>query len=141
MMMNRTKALAAAAAAIALTACGSLASTDPAVVTAPVVAKTDTAVHAKQTVTYETSGSAAQVTYGPAGTSLNGKVPMKVTAKLASPVFYSITAQLQGGGSVTVKILVNGKVVSKATATGGYNIASAEISQDPLSGKWTDING
>ena len=43
-------------------------------------------------------------------------------------------------GSVIVKILVNGKVVSQGTATGGYNIAMAEISQDPLTGGWADTN-
>jgi hypothetical protein len=65
---------------------------------------------------------------------------MKVTAKLGSPSYYSVTAQLQGDGSVTVKILVDGTVISSGTATGGYNIATAEISQDPLSGQWTDTD-
>jgi hypothetical protein len=65
---------------------------------------------------------------------------MKVTQKLGSPVYYSLQAQLQGGGTVTVKILVNGTVTSKATATGGYNIATAEISRNPLTGQWTDTN-
>lgn len=94
----------------------------------------------KQTITYEVTGSAADVTYGPAGSSLSGTVPMKVTAKLGDPVYYSVTAQLQGGGSVTVKILIDGTVISHGTATGGYNIATAEISKDPLSGQWADTN-
>ena len=42
---------------------------------------------------------------------------------------------------VSCKIEVNGQVISTATASGGYNIASCEISQDPLSGNWTDTNG
>jgi len=37
--------------------------------------------------------------------------------------------------------LINGKVISESDATGGYNIATAEISQDPLTGEWTDTNG
>jgi len=36
---------------------------------------------------------------------------------------------------------VNGKVIDHAEATGGYNIAQCEISQDPLSGDWTSTNG
>jgi hypothetical protein len=44
-------------------------------------------------------------------------------------------------GRVTCKIEINGKAISTATASGGYNIASCETSQDPLSGKWTDTNG
>ena len=69
-----------------------------------------------------------------------GEPPMKVTAKLGDPIYYSLQAQLQGDGSVTVEILVNGIVISQGTATGGYNIATAEISQDPLSGQWTDTD-
>lgn len=39
------------------------------------------------------------------------------------------------------QIKVNGKVVSKATATGGYNIAQCEVSKDPINGGWVDTNG
>jgi hypothetical protein len=98
---------------------------------------------AAQTVTYAVTGSAADVTYGPAGSSLSGTVPMRVTKDIPSsaPIYYSITAQLQGGGSVSCQILVNGTVISSSTATGGYNIAQCEIGQDPLSGQWQDDNG
>ena len=58
----------------------------------------------------------------------------------SAPLYYSINAQLQGAGSVSCKIEVGGTVISSSTATGGYNIASCEISQDPLSGRWTDTN-
>jgi hypothetical protein len=102
--------------------------------------KSTRAAAAAQTVTYEVTGSPADVTYGPAGSTLSGTVPMKVTAKLGDPIYYSLQAQLQGGGSVIVKILVNGIVISQGTASGGYNIATAEISQDPLSGQWTDTD-
>lgn len=96
--------------------------------------------HHRQTVTYVVTGSPASVTYGPAGSSLNGQVPMSITRTLRNPQFYSIDAQLNGGGAVTCRLLVNGKVISRASATGAYNIASCEISQDPLSGQWSDTN-
>jgi hypothetical protein len=95
------------------------------------------------TVTYVVTGSTADVTYGPAGSDATGSVPMRktVTIPASAPLYYSISAQLQGSGTVSCEILVGGTVVSKSTASGGYNIAQCEISQDPLSGKWTDTNG
>jgi hypothetical protein len=95
---------------------------------------------APQRVTYIVTGSPADVTYGPAGSDLSGTVPMRVHRPLGHPQYYSISAQLNGGGQVTCKILVDGKVISTATATGGYNIADCEISQDPFSGNWADTN-
>jgi hypothetical protein len=95
---------------------------------------------ARQTVTYQVHGSPADVSYGPSGSSLNGSVPMHVTKRLGDPSYYAISAQLNGGGKVTCKIKVDGKVVSSATASGGYNIASCEISQDPISGRWQNDN-
>jgi hypothetical protein len=97
---------------------------------------------AAATVTYKVTGSPADVTYGPAGSSLSGAVPMRKTDKLGSKpaAYYSIDAQLSGGGKVTCEILVSGKVISTSTATGGYNIASCEITQDPFSGQWQDAN-
>ncbi|QMU79690.1 hypothetical protein GXW83_32295 [Streptacidiphilus sp. PB12-B1b] len=92
------------------------------------------------TVTYVLTGSSADVQYGAAGSSLQGHVPMKVTDPLGDPAYYSISAQLDNGGSVTCELEVNGKVISKATATGSYNIATCEIIQDPLSGAWQDAN-
>jgi hypothetical protein len=96
---------------------------------------------AAQTVTYEVSGSQANVTYGPAGSNAQGSVPMDVTKQLGTPIYVAITAQLQGSGTVTCKIKVDGKVISQSTASGGYNIAQCEISQNPLSGQWEDTNG
>lgn len=95
---------------------------------------------AAETVTYEVTGSYADVTYGPAGSDFSGSVPLHVTKPIGTPSYYSITAQLQGGGTVSCKILVGGKVISQATASGGYNIASCEISQGFLGG-WQDTNG
>ncbi len=56
------------------------------------------------------------------------------------PAYYAINAQLQGAGEVSCEILVDGQVISQGTATGGYNIASCEIGQDPLSGQWHNDN-
>ena len=100
------------------------------------------AAPAKQTVTYEVTGSAADVTYGPTGSDLSASVPLDKTETIPSkaPLYYSVQAQLQGAGSVTCKIKVDGKVISQATATGGYQIAQCEIGQDPLSGNWQDDN-
>jgi hypothetical protein len=93
-----------------------------------------------QTVTYIVTGSDADVTYGPAGTDLSGTVPMSVTQPLGTPAYYDINAQLNGSGDVKCAIEVDGKPVSTAEASGGYNIADCEISQDPLTGKWQDTN-
>lgn len=101
---------------------------------------TATQAPAAETVTFEVSGSDAQVTYGPAGSDTSGTVPMKVTEQLGDPVYYALTAQLQGGGTVSCEIEVGGKVISRATASGGYNIASCEISPDPVNGGWEDTN-
>ena len=95
---------------------------------------------AAQTVTYQVEGSAADVTYGPAGSNFSGSVPLNVTQPLASPLYYAITAQLQGSGSVSCRILVDGKVVSQSTASGGYNIADCEISQG-FTGSWHSTMG
>jgi hypothetical protein len=92
------------------------------------------------TVTYMVSGDDAQVTYGPAGSDAEGSVPMNVTQALGDPAYYAINAQLQGGGQVSCEIEVDGQVISQSTATGGYNIAQCEISQDPLTGDWQNDN-
>ena len=92
------------------------------------------------TVTYIVSGDYAQVTYGPAGSDDQGSVPMNVTQPLGDPIYYAINAQLQGGGTVSCEIEVDGQVISQASASGGYNIASCEISQDPITGDWQNTN-
>jgi hypothetical protein len=89
------------------------------------------------TVEFIVSGSPADVTYGPSGSSLSGSVPLDVSGQIPSPVpaYYAVNAQLQGGGEVSCEIRVDGVVISTARATGGYNIAICEISQGP-SGDW-----
>jgi hypothetical protein len=49
--------------------------------------------------------------------------------------------QLQGSGSVQCEIKVDGKVISQASANGGFNIASCEIDQNPLTNQWENKNG
>lgn len=93
-----------------------------------------------QTVTYVVTGSDADVTYGPAGSDLSGSVPMHLTRPLGSPLYYSVTAQLQGGGSVSCKLEIDGRLISQSTASGGYNIADCEIDQNPFTGGWEDTN-
>ena len=92
-------------------------------------------------MTYVVTGSAADVTYGPSGSDYSGSVPMHVSKPLGTPAYYAINAQLQGDGTVSCKIEVDGKVVSQGTASGAYQIASCEIVQDAFSGAWQDANG
>ena len=98
------------------------------------------AAPARQTVTYIVRGSPAYVTYGPAGSSHKGTVPMDVTRPLGHPQFYAIDVQLSGSGSVTCQIEVDRKVISQAHASGSYKIASCEISPLPSTGDWSDTN-
>ncbi|MGH3273651.1 MAG: hypothetical protein ACRDNZ_04910, partial [Streptosporangiaceae bacterium] len=129
-------AAGAAAGAASGAAAGAGAATPAATPATPAA----TAAAAPDTVTYVVRGSSAQVTYGPAGSDLSGSVPMRQTAPLHDVSYYAISAQLQGGGEVSCQILVDGKVISQGTATGGYNIASCEISQDPLTDAWQSDN-
>jgi hypothetical protein len=73
-----------------------------------------------QTVTFIVygDGSAVNVTYGPAGSNDTGTEPMNVTDTIPSspPSYYAISAQLQGGGSVSVIIKVDGQQISSGVA-------------------------
>jgi len=96
---------------------------------------------APETVTFVVTGASdADITYGPAGSATQGHAPMRITQPLDNPQYYSISAQLQGSGSVTCTLEIDGKPVSTASASGGYNIADCEVSKDPFSGAWTDTN-
>jgi hypothetical protein len=94
------------------------------------------------TITYVVTGSSADVTYGPAGSDFSDTVPMNVSAPIGNnpAVYYAIDAQLNGGGAVSCQILVGGKVISSASASGSYNIATCEIDQNPLTGGWENTN-
>jgi hypothetical protein len=94
---------------------------------------------APQTVTYVVTGDSADVTYGPAGSDDQGNVPMSVSQPLSDPSYYSISAQLNGYGTVSCALEVDGVSISTASASGGYNIASCEIDQ-ALNGSWENTN-
>lgn len=100
---------------------------------------TETPAPQPDTVTYVVTGSSsASVIYGPAGSGSQGQAPMEITKPLGSPLYYSITAQLLGSGSVSCQLDVEGQVISQSTASGGYNIALCEIVD--VGGQWTDAN-
>lgn len=135
--------------AVALAGCALSAGGGPAVPFKPTAVSpsaTATPARAPGTVEFIVTGSApagefdsATVTYGPAGTSLSGTVPMDVKATIpaAVPDYYDLQCQLgSAGGDVTVEILVNHVVIATGRATGADNLADATIMQDPFSGKW-----
>jgi hypothetical protein len=91
---------------------------------------------------YRVTGTpGARVTYGPAGTYLTGRAPLQVVARLGNPLYYFVSAELPGKGSVECEILIGAKVMDKSAATGRHSLASCQISRDPLSGKWQDAAG
>jgi hypothetical protein len=94
---------------------------------------------APEKVTYVVTGGNANVSYGPAGSDYVGTAPMSVSRPLGQPQFYSINAQLTGGGSVTCKLQVDGVTIATGSASGNSNVASCEISQ-ALNGSWEDTN-
>ena len=88
-----------------------------------------------QQVTYVVTGSAAHVTYGPSGANFEGTGPLSVSQTLGQPQFYSINAQLTGGGSVTCLLKVDGVTIASNSASGNGNIASCQMDQN-LNGSW-----
>ena len=96
-----------------------------------------------QQVTYVATGSSADVTYGPSGSGFKGTAPLTVTKPLVgNPQFYSISAQLKNGGTVTCQIKVDGVTIVSASASGSTNVAHCAMDQD-LNGSWqeTSLNG
>lgn len=91
------------------------------------------------TVTYVVSGDPASVSYGPAGSTLQGSVPMRTGASLGNASYYALNAQLSQDGTVSCQILVNGTTVSSGTASGLGGLAHCEIVRDPA-GDWADGN-
>ena len=95
-------------------------------------------------VTYRCSGHApdgVDITYGPEGSNYSAShLPFTKTATLDdSAQYYAIQGQLSGAGSVTCTVTVqtsDGTVVTQSgSASGGYNIASAEICSS-FDGSW-----
>lgn len=123
-----------------------VASTDPSPVTnasdALAVGAPSTAAAApiQQQVTYQCTGHAPDgidITYGADGSNNSASsLPFTRTSTLESTaLYYVVTAQLQGGGSVSCTTTVtydDGSGVAQsvnksASASGGYNIASAQV--------------
>jgi hypothetical protein len=128
---------------------GAAAGPTSAAVVAP-VSTTPAAPPPAQTVTYSCTGHAADgvdITYGPEGSSYSAShLPFTATQPLNANAQYFVTeAQLQGDGTVSCNTVVNyvdgsgdaQSVTNSATASGGYNIGSAEICSD-FSGDWQD---
>jgi hypothetical protein len=139
---------------------GCSTATSPSSSIVPTAAPTSTPLPAKvvssaappvtQTVTYSCTGHAADgvdITYGPEGSSLSASsLPFTKTAALDTNVQYFVTeAQLQGDGSVSCTTVIHytdssgntQSVTQSATASGGYNIASAEVCST-FTGGWQD---
>jgi uncharacterized protein DUF732 len=93
-----------------------------------------------QQVTYVVTGSAAHVTYGPSGSNFEGTGPLSVSQPLGQPQFYSINAQLTGGGTVTCLLKVDGVTIVSNSASGNGNIASCQMDQN-LNGSWEPTTG
>jgi hypothetical protein len=93
-----------------------------------------------QQVTYVVTGNAAHVTYGPSGANYGGTGPLSVSQPLGQPQFYSINAQLTGGGRVTCLLEVDGVTIVSDSASGKGNIASCQIDQN-LNGSWEATSG
>lgn len=91
------------------------------------------ATAAPDEVTYDCAGtgSGVDITYGDDSSNTQGALPLHVVAPLSEDAqYYSISAQLNGSGTVTCRVTVHfgGQVATKVgTATGGYNIASVEV--------------
>jgi hypothetical protein len=83
-------------------------------------------------VTYVVTGPAkASMTYTDGGTNTaqdnNAKLPWKKTVPIADTVItYQVSAQNAGGGSITCKILLDGKVVKTNTSKGDYAIVTCD---------------
>jgi hypothetical protein len=98
-------------------------------------------VAGRHTISYVLSGSGTpHVTYGPFGSDIKGSLPMHVTNPMGGADSYSITAQLQGTGYLACQIEVDGKVISRATAKGGYNIAMCQIKPNADRNEWINAN-
>ncbi|MET8859692.1 MmpS family transport accessory protein [Streptomyces sp. NPDC004579] len=94
----------------------------------------------KDKVVFKVWGSApagVDITYGSDTDNLEGRgLPMTKTLPLKDDaMYYSITAQLQGGGDVHCSVTVDGKTKT-GHAVGGYNICSAQLSGG-LFGGWS----
>ena len=92
----------------------------------------------KHTVRLVVTGSPADVTYGHGGSSTHATVPMNVTEPLlGSATDYTVTAVLSDtGGTVKVKIYIDGKLIAHAKAIGAFQVADAVITRNLFTGQW-----
>jgi hypothetical protein len=89
-------------------------------------------------VVFKVWGSASagvDITYGSDTDNLQGRgLPMTKTLTLKDDaMYYDVTAQLQGGGDIHCSVTVDGQTKT-GHAAGGYNICSAQLSDDFLGG-------
>ena len=114
----------------------------------PVPTPVPTPPPAVQDVVFRCTGNAPRgidITYGPEGSNYGAsRLPFSRTLDLdANAQYYNVTAQLQGAGTVSCSTNVNWAdysgsqqtVTQTGNASGGYNIASAEVCSD-FSGGW-----
>lgn len=96
-----------------------------------------------------TAPDGIDITYGPSGSNFEGPSTLDGTATMSVPFdgsadYYAIDAQLQGGGSITCKIVVTGPgdaplTVSSGAASGDYNICDAQAAPTDSTGlSWTN---
>jgi hypothetical protein len=122
--------------------------TGPAIALVPTTAPAAAAPPPAQTVTYACTGHAGDgvdITYGSEGSNSSAHhLPFSETVPLnATAGYFAVTAQLQGNGTVTCSTVVNWtddsddaqSVTQTGTASGGYDIASAEVCGD-FEGGW-----
>ena len=92
-------------------------------------------------VQFSVTGSApagVDITYGNDSSNYQGPKhpPMNKTLRVQdNALYYDVTAQLQGGGSVTCSVKI-GDAVKVGHAKGSYNICSAQLNSDPINGGW-----
>jgi hypothetical protein len=101
--------------------------------------KTEAAAPADKVV-FKVWGSApagVDITYGSDSDNIQGRgLPMTKTLTLKDDaMYYSVTAQLQGGGDIHCSVTVDGKTKT-GHAVGSYNICSAQLSGG-LFGDWS----
>jgi hypothetical protein len=83
-------------------------------------------------VTFVVNGrapSGVDVTYGTDTDNRQGpkRLPVRRTLKFTKKaLYYVVSAQLNGSGDITCKVLHNGKPVASGHASGGYSICSAQ---------------
>jgi len=96
-----------------------------------------------------TAPDGIDITYGPSGSNFSGPSTLDGTATMSVPFdgsaeYYALNAQLQGGGSITCKIVVTGPgdnplTVSSGAASGGFNICDAQAAPTDSTGlSWSN---